>query len=122
MPTQGTYRLEATRIGYGVTLSQTFFVEQQDTVTVEFRIHSDAVPVAPITVTAHSSRGQSRFARRMTDWGRGIFITPAMVDSIGPRHPADVLEKQENVCIPHRASAGGPRGGRDIPRHRRGAA
>jgi hypothetical protein len=35
----------------------------------------------------------------MEDWGRGIFITPAMVDSIQPRHPAEVLRKQPKVWL-----------------------
>jgi hypothetical protein len=95
----GAYRLEAERIGFGVTTSQPFQVERGDTVTVDFRILPDAVLLSPILVTARSNRGENVFRRRMDDWGRGIFVTPAMIDSIGPRHPADVLRRQEKIWL-----------------------
>jgi hypothetical protein len=95
----GSYRLEAARIGYQVTMSQDFLVERSDTVTLEFRILPDAVLLAPILVTARSNQGRNAFRRRMTEWDQGIFITPAMVDSIKPRHPTDVLRKQEKIWI-----------------------
>ena len=96
----GTYQLEAARIGYKTTTSQPFLVERSDTVTVDFRILPDAVLLAPLLVTARSNRGRETFFRRMENWGRGIFITPAMVDSINPRHhPAEVLRKQPEVWL-----------------------
>jgi hypothetical protein len=35
----------------------------------------------------------------MEDWGRGLFYTPEMVDSINPRHPADVLWKADKTFL-----------------------
>ena len=96
----GTRQLEAMRIGYKTTTSQPFLVEPSDTVTVDFRILPDAVLLAPLLVTARSNRGREAFFRRMENWDRGIFITPAMVDSINPRqHPAEVLRKQPKVWL-----------------------
>ena len=95
----GTYQLEAARIGYGTTTSQPFRVEPSDTVTVDFRILPDAVLLAPLLITARSNQGRNAFYRRMESWDRGIFITPAMVDSIQPRHPAEVLRKQPKVWL-----------------------
>ncbi len=103
----GGFRLEAERIGYGTTTSQAFRVDRGDTVSVEFRILADAVLMEPLLVTARSNRGQNVFYRRMTDWGQGIFVTPEMVDSIGPRHPADVLHNQEKVWLSWGWGAGG---------------
>ena len=96
----GTYQLEAARIGYKTTTSQPFLVERSDTVTVDFRVLPDAVLLQPLLVTARSNRGREAFHRRMENWDRGIFITPAMVDSINPRqHPAEVLRKQPKVWL-----------------------
>lgn len=96
----GTYQLEAARLGYETTTSQPFLVEPSDTLTVDFRILPDAVLLAPLLVTARSNRGREAFFRRMDDWGQGIYITPAMVDSIQPRrHPAEVLRNQPKVWL-----------------------
>jgi len=95
----GTYQLEAMRIGYRTTVSQPFLVEQSDTVTVDFRVLPDAVLLQPLLVTARSTRGRDQFERRMENWDRGIFITPAMVDSIQPTHPAEVLRKQPKIWL-----------------------
>lgn len=99
VPYGGHYKLEAERLGYETTESQPFLVEAGDTVTVEFRIDPDAVLLKPIMVTARSNAGRNQFRRRMEDWGKGIFVTPDMVDSIRPRHPADVMRNQEDVWL-----------------------
>ncbi|MGD2122927.1 MAG: carboxypeptidase-like regulatory domain-containing protein [Gemmatimonadota bacterium] len=96
----GTYQLEAARIGYKTTTSQTFPVERSDTLTVEFRVLPDAVLLRPLLVTARSTWGRNVFHRRMEEWDRGLFITPEMVDSIQPRHhPAEVLRDQPKVWL-----------------------
>jgi len=98
VPFSGAYRLEAERLGYATGVSQTFPVEQGDTVTVEFRIDPEAILLDPLLVVAHSG-ARGRFNERMDEWGRGIFITPEMVDSIQPQHPADVFRNQEEVFL-----------------------
>lgn len=97
--TPGQHRLEAQRFGYTTTVSQTFLVEARDTVSVDFFVSPHAVVLDPIVVTARSNSGESRFLRHMTEWGKGIFVTPAMVDSIGPLHWADIMRGQEDIWL-----------------------
>ncbi len=99
IPYAGNYRLQAQRLGYETTLSQNVLVRQGETLTVEFRIHPDAILLEPLLVTARSNNGRDLFERRRQDWDQGLFLTPAMIDSIAPRHPADVFQKQEDVWI-----------------------
>lgn len=99
LPGADTYRLEMERRGYRTTLSQPVWVGEPDTLTVEFRVLPDAVLMAPLTVTARSSRGRSQFQRRRETWGRGVFLDPAAVDSIDPSHPADVFRDVDEMWL-----------------------
>jgi hypothetical protein len=100
VPLPGFYRLAADRIGYVPTESQMVEVETGVILTVEFRILPDAILMEPILVTARSDQGRSIFEDRRQEWGRGIYLTPAMVDSINPRlHPAEVFRGQEDVWL-----------------------
>ena len=95
----GTFRLRAVRMGYATALSRTFRVGPSEVVTVELWMQPDAVLVEPLVVTARSGMGRSRFYRRMEEWGRGIFLTPEMVDSVSPLHPGHLLEGLEEVRV-----------------------
>jgi hypothetical protein len=95
----GSYQLEARRLGYATTLSQPFEVTPGDTVTVRFEVSPDAIPLEPLVVVARTSRGMYRFLDHMEAWGQGIFLTPVMIDSIAPRHYADVFRNQEDVWL-----------------------
>jgi len=99
LPERGEFQLEVSRLGYETTLSQLVRVELGDTVSVEFRVRPDAVLLDPITVVGRSSRGRNAFGRRQLEWDRGIFLTPAMIDSISPDHPAEVLKGLEKVDV-----------------------
>jgi hypothetical protein len=99
VPESGEYRLEVSRLGYETTLSQPVTVEWGDTVSVEFRVRPDAVLMDPITVVGRSRRGRAAFERRSMEWDRGFFISPAMVDSISPDHPAEVLKGLDKVDV-----------------------
>lgn len=99
LPDSGSFRLTAQRLGYATTRSRPLFVYPADTVTVEFRIRPEAVALEPLVVTGRSARGWSRFSERMNEWGKGVFMTPAMIDSINPRHPADVFRGQEKTWL-----------------------
>lgn len=98
-PGPGEYRLEVSRLGYETALSQLVTVERGDTVSVEFRVRPDAVLLDPITVVGRSRLGRDAFERRSVDWGRGFFISPAMIDSISPDHPAEVLKGLDKVDV-----------------------
>lgn len=100
VPLPGFYRLEARRLGYALTESQLVEVETGLTLTVEFRILADAILMSPLLVTARSDQGRSIFERRRREWGRGVFLTPAMVDSIHPRtHAAEVFRGRDDLFL-----------------------
>ncbi len=52
VPGPGRYRIRAQRIGYAATTSTPLDLGQSESVTVEFRVSAQAVPLAPITVVA----------------------------------------------------------------------
>lgn len=95
----GEYRLEVRRLGYQTTLSQAVVVERGDTVAVEFRVRPDAILLAPLTVVGRSRMGRDAFDRRRSGAERGFFLTPAMIDSISPNHPAEVLKGLAKVDV-----------------------
>jgi hypothetical protein len=99
LPGSGEYRLEASGLGYETARSQPLRVEMGDTVSVQLWVRPDAVLLDPLTVLGRSRRGRDAFQRRSTDWDRGIFLSPAMIDSISPRHPADVLKGLDKVDV-----------------------
>jgi hypothetical protein len=99
VPGGGEYRLEASGLGYETALSQPLHVEVGDTVSVELWVRPDAVLLDPLTVLGRSRRGRDAFERRRIDWDRGIFLTPAMIDSISPDHPAEALKGLEKVDV-----------------------
>lgn len=99
VPRRGEYRLEVAGFGYRTARSQSFRVERGDTVTVEFRVLPDAILLEPLTVTGRSNLGRHAFERRRTEWGQGVFLTPAQIDSIDPRHPADVFRRMDQVLL-----------------------
>jgi hypothetical protein len=95
----GTYNLKASRLGYETTTTSPINAGPSDILTVEFVLRAKPVPMEPIVVIAGRGRGSSRFYERMETWGKGIFMTPSMIDSINPRHPADVLRGQEETWL-----------------------
>ncbi|MGD2070913.1 MAG: carboxypeptidase-like regulatory domain-containing protein [Gemmatimonadota bacterium] len=99
LPDSATVQLEGRRLGWRTVLSRPLHVSPQDTVTVELWMGIRVIPVAPLYVTARSDLGRSRFYRHMEAWGEGVFLTPAMVDSIDPIHPVDVLRGQEETWL-----------------------
>lgn len=99
IPDPGEYQLEASRLGYGRTVSQPFRVEPGDTLTVRFEILPHAVQLEPLLVIGRTNRGTNKFLRHKEDWGRGIFLTPEKIDSIAPRHYGDVFRKQEGIWL-----------------------
>lgn len=99
LPGAGTYQLDAQRLGYARTRSRALLLAVSDTVTVELHLRTEAIMLEPLVVTAGRGRGLSRFYARMEDWGRGIFMTPEMIDSISPRHPADVFRNQDKTWL-----------------------
>lgn len=96
IPEPGKYVLEATRMGYARSRSHPIRINPPDTITVEVSIHPEAILLEPLVVTAKSSYGRASFRNHM-ELEKGVFFTPEMVDSINPRHPADVLWKADKT-------------------------
>lgn len=99
VPGSDEFQLEVSRLGYETSLSQPLRVEKGDTVSVEFRVRPDAVLLDPITVVGQSRLGRNTFERRRSESDRGLFFTPAMIDSIAPDHPAKILKGLEDVDV-----------------------
>ena len=97
LPGRGPYSLEAERLGYATSRSRQLVAELTDTISVEFRLNMEVILLDPLVVTALDGRGESRFERHQVEWGKGVFMTPEMVDSIQPEHPADVFRGQEKT-------------------------
>lgn len=85
-PRAGTYRLRAERIGYETAESDDLYLQLGDTITIDFRLAVDAVPLDPLTVTASARPWENRtplagmdafFARyaRYSGTGFGDFVT-----------------------------------------------
>jgi hypothetical protein len=99
LPGAGTYRLQVARLGYLTTRSQTFRVEKDDTVTVEFRVAPNALLMAPITVTARSKSGRNAFNRHKDEWGKGVFLTPEQLAGMSLYSPADVFRGVDGIHL-----------------------
>lgn len=96
IPEAGKYVLEAERMGYARSRSHPIKINPPDTITVEVAIHPEALLLEPLVVTAKSSYGRASF-RNHKELGKGVFFTPEMVDSINPKHPAEVLWKADKT-------------------------
>jgi len=93
VPNLGAYYLEAERIGYGTTVSQSFNVAATDTTTVTFFLAVAAVRLEPIVVGIPTVIGSEVFAQRMAT-GQGVFFTPTMIVA-----PLADLEPEDLVAI-----------------------
>jgi hypothetical protein len=110
----GYYRLQAQALGYAPTTSQTVRVEDGQLLTVDFRILPEAILMQPLLVTARRGSGEELFYKRMDEWGRGVFMTPDMIDSIAPEvHPAEVFRNRDDTWL---SWLGVTRFGAPIPR------
>ena len=96
VPNLGAYYLEAERIGYGTTRSQSFNIGSIDTTTVTFFVAVDAVLLDPLVVGVPIVIGSEIFAERMAA-GQGVFFTPAMVDSLRPtQHVGEIFRHADD--------------------------
>ena len=99
VPNLGAYFLEAERIGYGTTRSQSFNVASVDTTTVTFFLAVEAVLLDPIVVGVPTVIGSEVFAQRMAI-GQGVFFTPAMIDSLRPtRHVGEIFRHADDDIL-----------------------
>lgn len=101
LPSPGSYRLRAERLGYGSVTSQFFdALERSDTLSVRFHVSTEAVLLDPLVVSVpRRFGGREIFERRCTP-SRGVCLSPDVVDSIAPRtHPAELFRDIEDVYV-----------------------
>ena len=99
VPRLGDFILEAERIGYRTTRSQSFAVSVLDTLTVSFYVATDVILIDPLVVTINDIRGRDLFTKRV-ELGKGVLFDPAAVDSLRPEiHPAEILSHAEDVLV-----------------------
>jgi hypothetical protein len=95
----GYYRLRVEAMGYRTSVSEAFHISPRDTLTVQLGVTPDAIEMEPLVVLSRTNKGMEKFLDHMEGWGKGIFLTPAMIDSIQPRHYADVFRNQEKIWL-----------------------
>jgi len=107
-PGTGRFRLRAERIGYRTAESPTLDLWRGDVIEVELRMSTEAVLLAPLTVTA-TSRGRIRnrnldgfYDRR--NRGRGRFFTPEDVERIRPMYVANLLQITPGVELEYHSA------------------
>ena len=95
----GEVLLEAAALGYATARSQPVDLLAGDTLTVEIRILPDAILMAPLLVTGNSNLGRNLFARRQSEWGKGVFLGPDEIAAMELRHPGDVFLGRNDMRV-----------------------
>ena len=97
-PEPGIYVLHGTRLGYAATWSSAFFVDRRDTLEIQFRIATQAIPIEPLHVVARRPGGQRLanwgFYDRMVEYadlGRARFYTPEDLNASRAARVTDLL-------------------------------
>jgi hypothetical protein len=101
-PEAGGYRLFAERIGYRSAASPIIEMEARDTLTVEYRLSTEAVLLRPVTVVAYTGRPDGvlgGFYERMERGGFGTFISREQIEQRHPIYPSDLLRTVPGVQI-----------------------
>ncbi len=91
-PSLGAYLIRATHVRYGEVDTPFFNLTDPDTTLVTFFLSERAIVLDPLVVGVRAVTGSELFAQRRAR-GRGIFITPEMLDSLRPtRHVAEIFD------------------------------
>lgn len=102
-PGPGRYEFRAQRVGYETVTSPPLRLERADTVHVDVHIATDAVPLAPLTVTA-ARRAPIR-DRRLDEFydrqrrGFGTFFGPEEIDALRPPAVSTLLHHAAGVNV-----------------------
>lgn len=101
VPRPGYYLLEGSGLGYLKVKSPVVAILGNDTVDVELRLATDAVPLAPLTITAR----RSTRARLLDDFeqrrkkGFGQFLGPEDIKRLSPFHVTDLLREMRGIIM-----------------------
>ena len=109
VPAPGAYEIAAHHDGYGSTTSAPFELEQEDTLTVEYRMAPDVIVLNPVTVTASARRPSGRlggFEERARRAAGGRFISREEIERRRPLHTSDLLVGMPGVQLVERGMGG----------------
>jgi hypothetical protein len=99
-PQPGRVYLRVSRLGFMAYTSGPMDLGPVETITVEIRLGTTAVPLDPITVTArHSDPRLAAFHQRRLRRAGGRFITRAEIDRGGQSRTTDVLRGVPGLSI-----------------------
>jgi hypothetical protein len=81
LPSSGNFTIQARRIGFLVAQPAPFHVDANQTLSIEMRLDSRALPLEPVAVTARGNDWLADFERRRTMGGFGRFLTRDDIDT-----------------------------------------
>lgn len=96
VPGGGSYRVAAARMGYESLLSGDIRIETTDSVSLVFRMISDAVALAPVQAQTLGRRLPARlvgFYDRSTGRRQGHFLTRSVIEQAGASRTSDLLRR-----------------------------
>jgi hypothetical protein len=96
VPGAGTYRVAAERIGYESLLSQELRIERLDSVSMTFRMISEAVALDPVQASSRARVPPARlvgFYERSARRRQGHFLTRDIIDRAGASRTTDLLRR-----------------------------
>lgn len=96
----GEYRIRATHVAYRQIESEPIRVGAAETVSVEVRLGTAAIPLEPIAVTARSADPRhAAFHERRLSRRQGTFITRAEIDRSPQARTTDLLRTVSGITI-----------------------
>jgi hypothetical protein len=99
---RGSFRLRASRIGYAHTITPYWRVESGEVLTVAVHLHPDAVPLAPLEITARAQSQSpvlSSYYRRLERRVNGSFITREEIEKSNAGAVTDLLRTVPGIQI-----------------------
>jgi hypothetical protein len=106
LPRAGNFTIQAKRIGFLVATPAPFHIDANQTITVEMRLDSRAVPLQPVAVTARGNEWLADFERRRSG-AFGRFITRQDIEERGAEQTTGLFRMMPGFVI-QRARRGGP--------------
>ncbi len=98
----GRYQLRASRIGYKDSMSRPIYLDRHELLPVELRLSTEAIEIAPLTVTANTTmfdRDMAGFRRRAREDGFGYFMTPEQLKGMHLPRASSYLARAPGIRI-----------------------
>jgi len=101
LPRAGRYRLQVSSLGYHSRISQAFDVPEGDTVDVVFSLAPEAIGLPGLDVVTEGGpvrAGRAEFEAHLAR-GKGVFVTRAQIDSLGPLEVGEIFKLVDGVRL-----------------------